>query len=1089
MKVIMKKRFAVALGIICFYAAAHAGTELPSSVKFSSNGVFELGDAQFGIMALDAKWAPMKNDRWAGIKSTRKDSSLTINADLNFRDIYGKVYESFTATGDNEFEMECRMNFNPPANLGLLAGILTLPVGERDLYIDSEKFSLPSQSGPLLSFSPRNVKSVKIPLAGGFELEAAGAFQFSIKDCRAFKNDNFELRFYFSNSNGTIEESSLKLKFSINAVKNRSVSIASIANRGFADETAGDNKGGWTDQGPNNDMRSFTNQSLSINCLTFDILDPAANKGNTVAVIAETSSVLPREVEVELPPETDAGAVNLLHASGFTPAAGTVLGDLIVYYPDGSKQKIGVKAHDDVGNWWLDRSDKAVVAWSSENPSRPIGLYASSFKLDKRNPIKLHFRMKDPTSMWMLVGVNLSDKPVAFHVPGQKDFYVTADAKWLPLEYKRKTVEGSALDFSWTKNDAPAGKYGFVIPSRAGNLTFEKAPEKRVRFYGVNLCFQANFTNKKSMDTLADTLVLNGYNAVRFHHYDSDLLDRKAPDSLTFDKQKLDCLDYLFSALKKRGIYITIDFYSCRVLKSGDNIPETASVEQEMKALLPVSKEAMQNWKEFARRLMEHKNPYTGMTWGEDPALFAINLVNEEALKYRWSATPYSRDLYRTAFEKWKMENGVAKGEVSDFDPVFLNFLHDIQKKCLAEQWRFVKDELRLKTMLTSLNDRFEIPLTLLRDKFDLVDNHIYFDHQIGWKMPLGFRQQSAIKQMAKVPVNLMPSRIFGKPYIVTEFNYCNPNIYRAEGGSLVGAYASLQDWDAVFRFAWSHSSTGISQVTTLAATFDINSDPLAQLSDRIAMAMFLRNDVNAAKEKYAYEVSSHVTSDLFQNENMTYPENFVSLGLIAQTGSVFAGKKPLPEVDVLTPEELRKPESLKNKKISQLWQRALKQHVADSATGQIALDANRCTFAVKTPRSESITLESGACRAGIVSVENADSFQTVGAISLDGKELGKSSSILVIHLTNIAYTGMHFKGEDKKTLVSLGTPPLLVYRGTANLTLSSDKNYKGVALSADGEELGPVNISSSGSNITFKLDPGCYPGGVMAYHLTALQE
>ena len=277
--------------------------------------------------------------------------------------------------------------------------------------------------------------------------------------------------------------------------------------------------------------------------------------------------------------------------------------------------------------------------------------------------------------MWMLVGVNLSDKPVAFYVPPVKDFYVTADARWLPLEYKRKTVRGSALDFSWTA-DAPAGKYGFVIPSRSGNLAFEKAPEARIRFYGVNLCFDANFTDKKSVDELADTLVRNGYNAVRLHHYDSGLLDRNASDSLTFDKQRLDSLDYLFSVLKNKGIYITIDFYSVRSFKPGDNIPGAAYVEQEMKALLPVSREAMENWKGFARRLLEHPNPYTGMTWGEDPALFAINLVNEEALKYRWSATPHSRKLYRAAFDEWKKKNDVAKGDPSDSDPVFLNFLH-----------------------------------------------------------------------------------------------------------------------------------------------------------------------------------------------------------------------------------------------------------------------------------------------------------------------------------------------------------------------------------------------------------------------------
>ena len=79
----------------------------------------------------------------------------------------------------------------------------------------------------------------------------------------------------------------------------------------------------------------------------------------------------------------------------------------------------------------------------------------------------------------------------------------------------------------------------------------------------------------------------------------------------------------------------------------------------------------------------------------------------------------------------------------------------------------------------------------------------------------------------------MMPTLIFGKPFTVTEFNYVCPNRHRAEGGPLIGAYASLQNWDGLFRFSRAPHSAFVVKQQPLDV-FEAANDPLAQLSERL---------------------------------------------------------------------------------------------------------------------------------------------------------------------------------------------------------------------------------------------------------------
>src|SRR5258706_7063969 len=98
---------------------------------------------------------------------------------------------------------------------------------------------------------------------------------------------------------------------------------------------------------------------------------------------------------------------------------------------------------------------------------------------------------------------------------------ITAGKEWIPLRPELEIEPGSALDFSRMGFvDPPAGKHGRVLARADGQFAFADSPEKARRFYGVNLCFNAQYLPHDEADRLAERLVRLGYNAVRIHHYE-----------------------------------------------------------------------------------------------------------------------------------------------------------------------------------------------------------------------------------------------------------------------------------------------------------------------------------------------------------------------------------------------------------------------------------------------------------------------------------------------------------------------------------------------------------------------------------------
>ena len=625
-------------------------------------------------------------------------------------------------------------------------------------------------------------------------------------------------------------------------------------------------------------------------------------------------------------------------------------------------------------------------------------------------------------------------------------YRVVPDGKtWVKLPHRHGIEPGGILDFS-VLNDAPAGKYGRII-SKDGHFAYEQTG-RRVRLIGTNLCYTANYLKKPEADRIAAHFQKMGYNAVRFHHTDVHLRKGNWGSTVSddIDPEYLDRLDYLFAAMKKAGLYVTIDLYSQRRFGKGEILGVDRVVEGDIKGLLPIHEPAFEAWKKLVVKWMNHVNPYTGLAWKDDPALVFVCPLNEDTVASAWGGV--ARPFYLARFAEWKKQNGLTS-TVGDpaRDPLFARFLIEVKMASNRKVAAFLRD-LGVKAMLSGSNWWDTKAQAFTRDQFDVVDNHQYADHPQPWSLPAKYNQQSTLRSHPTymTPIFMASTRQFGKPFTVTEYNFCAPNRYRAEGGALMGAYASLQDWDGLYRFAWAHNAKRVNDSLSLFG-FDLSSDPLNQLTERQIVLLFGRGDIAPAKKRFVYGV----TMDDATRQGVggmwakgLFPHAFNAMALVSQTGSqVIEGGRPINGTfDAVVTDGVPVDEATLNGnayRANAALPKVGKEVVSD--TGEIRLDRTNGSIRIRTPKTNCIVAPKGVdAEAGSLAIRNNTAFCSVSASAMDGRDLADSRRVLLLHLTDVLNTGMQFRTEKMLTLVAYGSLPHIVRAGSVDITLKNSQ-------------------------------------------------
>ena len=852
--------------------------------------------------------------------------------------------------------------------------------------------------------------------------------------------------------------------------------FTSKANMGLIDEVAGDGKGGWSDQGPGNDGRSFQRYfwQTSLAGIPFQLIPDGKS------VLTMKSEHFPQGLErvrFDLPANTSAKSLYLLHTLCWGPEQKIPVGTVEIQYADGKTQKTELLCWRDVGDWWnpgpLPNAYPALYGQTGSGGS--VALYLSRFPLEHGNPVSATFRSSNSGAIWIIAGATLTVQDIA--LPEFELYSAVPGKEWVPVKRfpKNRRIDGSALDVSGYLPKGKAGEFGRVI-ANGDHFAFEKAPDRKVRFF--TCAVETLFHSKADIDIFVKELRKNGYNMVRTHFLDHNMIGGKMKD-LDFDPADLDLFDYMVFAMKENGIYLNFD---CMTSWNGysPGFIWTMEDRNRKKNTIYFDPAVREHWRKGVETLLCRKNPYTGTRLIDDP-VFALTVgFNEQEFAFLYDfneklAAPvwrkFLKERYKTIDalkQAWGKKASACRSfdDIPCFTPAESLRNRDAAlflKKTESELFGWYRDQLRgmgYKGLITNYNMGKNLHYGSLRSfaPMDFVAINSYHAHPGADSNAM--KQPSSISWSGGVFRDIMATHLAGKPFLVTEHGHVFWNRYRYEQGFVVGAYAAFQNIGGLTVHAAPYSVSNPEKIRA----FKLWNDPVNTASEFLTFFAFVRGDVQPSRTGVRISIDA---DGIYRSGKMGMGLSINQTRLALMTGfsSEYTGKR-YPSVP-LRPNELRLKQSgesqvvtnaagfsatsdlsnangaetvklLKQRKILPPDNRSNGETLFESSTGELTMDILRKYLTVNTPRLQGICADPGT------SAELADfrirSMSTPGclaAVAVDGlKPLREAKRIVIVYSTNALNSGMKFTSPEMTRRVRKGGNDVVLKTGRFTVEL-----------------------------------------------------
>jgi hypothetical protein len=558
------------------------------------------------------------------------------------------------------------------------------------------------------------------------------------------------------------------------------------------------------------------------------------------------------------------------------------------------------------------------------------------------------------------------------------------------------------------------------VKAKGDRLVFEKTGQE-VRFWGTNIMGEYLFQSAADGEALVARLERLGFNMIRLHHVDAPWTPSIFADGDTtqaFDAQRLDRLDRLVALAGRHGMRVYLDLMATRKFRKGDGVSDWKTLGMGAKVACHFDRRIIDLHKQFARDFLTHVNPHTGLRYADDPTIVMMEIVNESSLFWvsGHDALPahYQQEL-DGLYADWCARNSVAKPRESvrallrANDPDVCRFLLEVQDANFRELEDLLRREIGVKALIAGSNHWENHTLDLVSNaQFDFIDRHKYWDHPAGGIVPTSAIVNAPMTRRMdsgdSIIVANARQRVAGRPFVVTEWNFCWPNDFIAEGPLLAAAYGSFQNWNGLLEFHF-----GLPRWRSqMAAVFDAGDKPHFIAGLPAASLAYRRGDVRAGVERRWRPSETDVYGEL----GAAIPgEVFLRERVAAVLPAASAGE-PLAA------------------------QEAAPGEIVCSATGELSWHREGLVT-VDTPRTQGFAgfPEQRQVDLGDVSITLDNPFAEIVVTSLSDEPIAQAKHLLISASARAENRSQVYRAL-RMSLVDVGKKPILVEPVSARIVL-----------------------------------------------------